>query len=90
MKLAVYMTLGEINEKIKELGIPDGWLSINGPDGFGATVIHYEYNRKWRVYEIVDHGKLVYDEWFRNLEDALDYAYMQAQKAAPEYNRKQP
>ncbi len=38
------MTLGEINEKLKELGITDGWLSIKGPDSFGATVIHYEYN----------------------------------------------
>lgn len=83
------MTLDEINEKLKELGIPGDWLSVNGPDSFGANVIHYEYNNMWRVYEIVDHGTLVYDEWFRNLGDALDYAYLQAQKEASQYNRKQ-
>jgi|GEM_PF-7025409 len=81
------MTLDELTKELNELGIPPKWLSVNGPDSFGANVIHYEYNNMWRVYHIVDYGTLVYDEWFGNFEDALAYTYQQALKAAPHYSR---
>lgn len=73
--------------RIKELGLPDNWLSVNGPDGHGANVVYYDYNRKWRVYHIVDHGTLVYDETFIKVEDAFDYAFTKAEWDA-KYNKR--
>ena len=81
------MTLEELKTQLHELGLPDKWLSVNGPDSYGATVIYYDYNGQWRVYQNADRDAKVYDQWFRNMEDAFAYVYMQAQKEATYYRK---
>ena len=72
------MSITELELKIKKLGIPPQFYSLNGALIYGIVLDKLIEPNWYRVFSLDEHGRYNYEQKFNSEEEACEYMYKRA------------